>query len=495
MIKIVLSSKSLGTDINFSFFPKFSRIWVVQEIILPPRATVLYGQITTPLTVLFEAALNLQRHQDSCCSKLVEELGFAPQEAKSLIAFTDKILESRSMTSQWRRKDRTSLLSLLRLLRTRAATDDRDKIYALLSLVTDWANRAPIVPDYSASVEKLYTKVAVEMIKGTGSLSVSLSKLSSPSQRLGQKGDLTKIAIFNQTSASILAPSKIQWPLPTWVPDWRASTIPLGAHGSDWSAYDTQFDASAGQPAQVKFIDSASATWMVNPRVLVVAAIPVGTIGSSMPLPAAATGSLKTHMPGLEAIVNAGYTSKARYDGKEAIYDAFWRTLCADVVFSDDSDTPARGSRSIIRRAKADDRKTFEEWRSWVQQAGADAADPTRAAMTESAQMQGTEPVSSEVAGLNRAIRLATVGRQFFLTTNGYMGIAPSVTPDKSDAVYVLAGGGMPFILRKAGNVDLGDGGSEMFCHAMVSPCYVHGIMDGELVGKEGSEWKQEYLI
>ena len=68
--------------------------------------------------------------------------------------------------------------------------------------------------------------------------------------------------------------------------------------------------------------------------------------------------------------------------------------------------------------------------------------------------------------------RVATWGHSFFITTKGYMGLG-SQAMKAGDVVVVLAGGEVPFVLRRAG---------ELF--QLVGECYVHGIMNGEAVHK-----------
>lgn len=64
-----------------------------------------------------------------------------------------------------------------------------------------------------------------------------------------------------------------------------------------------------------------------------------------------------------------------------------------------------------------------------------------------------------------------TTRKRMFKTETGYMGIAHR-SVEIGDKVYVLMGGEMPFVLRPFGGIYFGFGGE----------CYVHGIMDGEML-------------
>ncbi|KAK0639771.1 hypothetical protein B0T16DRAFT_395437 [Cercophora newfieldiana] len=48
--------------------PWWSRIWTVQECLLPPRATLLYGPVSMPWWMFPMAAKNFERHRNTCCA-------------------------------------------------------------------------------------------------------------------------------------------------------------------------------------------------------------------------------------------------------------------------------------------------------------------------------------------------------------------------------------------------------------------------------------------
>ena len=69
-----------------------------------------------------------------------------------------------------------------------------------------------------------------------------------------------------------------------------------------------------------------------------------------------------------------------------------------------------------------------------------------------------------------KAIKLACMGRRFFTTTKGFMGLAPDIA-EVGDKVCLIAGCCTPFIIRPEGPN-----------YALVGESYVHGVMDGELM-------------
>jgi hypothetical protein len=67
---------------------------------------------------------------------------------------------------------------------------------------------------------------------------------------------------------------------------------------------------------------------------------------------------------------------------------------------------------------------------------------------------------------MNRACK----GRSLFVTEKGFVGLGPA-TNQKGDAVAVLLGGSVPFVLRQ-----------EHSWFTLVGECYVHSLMNGEVV-------------
>jgi hypothetical protein len=66
-------------------------------------------------------------------------------------------------------------------------------------------------------------------------------------------------------------------------------------------------------------------------------------------------------------------------------------------------------------------------------------------------------------------------GRRFCVTEKGYIGLVPPHT-ELGDKVCVIFGASTPFVLRDAGEGK----------HALVGECYMHAMMDGEVVPESG---------
>ena len=71
-------------------------------------------------------------------------------------------------------------------------------------------------------------------------------------------------------------------------------------------------------------------------------------------------------------------------------------------------------------------------------------------------------------------------GKAFYMTKNGYFGFTEDLCQEGDD-VYVFCGGEVPFIVRA-----IGDG-----YFAFHGETYVHGLMDGEVMGWENQQIEQ----
>ncbi|KAJ8131843.1 hypothetical protein O1611_g1783 [Lasiodiplodia mahajangana] len=163
--------------------PWWQRIWVVQEVVIPQKVTIRYGNVTAPWEMFVQAAETARSQGD--------QLGIEPEYMKVLSVFTRQVLDIENLRKKWDIEKGTDLLSLLQRFSDRKATDERDKIYALLGIAKD---EALLIPDYSIDICTLYENAALALIRNCG----NLSPIS---------GDLKRKNSRN---------------LPSWVTDWSA---------------------------------------------------------------------------------------------------------------------------------------------------------------------------------------------------------------------------------------------------------------------------------
>lgn len=146
-----------------------SRAWVVQEVVVAQSATIRYGKLSAPWKFFSQAASQyekgrLEAHADSVYPYVKEQ---------SLARFSRKILEIDTTRNDWNLAEPVGLLPLLRKFRSRSASDERDKVFALLGLVRFWRiNEMKILLDYHLKGTEVSFATTNSLLASVGSLSV-----------------------------------------------------------------------------------------------------------------------------------------------------------------------------------------------------------------------------------------------------------------------------------------------------------------------------------
>ncbi|KAF1815657.1 hypothetical protein P152DRAFT_390922, partial [Eremomyces bilateralis CBS 781.70] len=149
----------------------WNRVWIIQEVVVPERVMVFYGGAIAPWDMLVSAA-KAWLPDDSRNS----DPPSIPREYSLVLDyFAKQILGIEKMRRQWRFTNQTTLLRLLRQFSDREASDDRDKVYALLGLVTQslsLPNGHILLPDYSLDIKSVFINASLSIVRTTRSLSV-----------------------------------------------------------------------------------------------------------------------------------------------------------------------------------------------------------------------------------------------------------------------------------------------------------------------------------
>ena len=144
--------------------PWFSRTWVVQEVCLSKKASLLCSWGTVSWQTFVKAFRNWNYHRTKCCSSFAETFD------EELTAACHRVycaVESLDYTTNNLRNEQ-HLLELMLTYQHLAVRDDRDKIFAFQGLHTAKGELPP--PDYSKRKEEVYTKMAVWMLEDARSL-------------------------------------------------------------------------------------------------------------------------------------------------------------------------------------------------------------------------------------------------------------------------------------------------------------------------------------
>ena len=154
--------------------PWFSRVWIIQEIILPKSAIILWGAGSILWQDLCTAVSYISARN------FVPVTGSDPTLPMTLIRIGSRY---------WHGGD-LSLRELLQICRHSLATNPLDQVYALLGLASD-KDTVGIYPDYRLSPEAIFQQIACVYLKNSLDM-------------LGSVGD----------------PRWKKLKLPSWVPDW-----------------------------------------------------------------------------------------------------------------------------------------------------------------------------------------------------------------------------------------------------------------------------------
>ncbi|KAK2728188.1 het domain-containing protein [Colletotrichum kahawae] len=434
-----------------SGLPWFTRVWVIQEIGTKAPATLFWGDARVEWDFLC-----------SVCQALTDyhHLRMHVDIQTPKIKYMYRRFIEPDRTS--RHANRFSFIYELHRARHLQASDPRDRVYALLGhyAIRNSSNEElrALKPDYNKALEEVYIDVATRNLVGNSTL---LTLASVEHNVLPSKQVATKISSMDYSSIS---PNK----LPSWVPDWRVyQTYML-------SEPTSPHRASGALPASLR-VDSLSKTVCLK-GVLVDA-----VVACSQPL-----GPREFHVDSYE-----GFTS----------IEQIWREVCGQSDF----DVAARyltlcGHSSPGEGESGHDRdeQEIEEgsavfaylqtlsnacvavaWqdgqpydsvpaRKWLAH-GAKYLSHVVQSCGVSRKLQGLAE-GGDMAKWARAANNATRNRAFARTRYGYYVLGPKMM-EPGDLVCVLYGGKMPFCPQPWGSKYL-----------LVGECYVHGIMNGEMI-------------
>lgn len=271
--------------------PWWNRIWVIQELVLAPRATIFIGHLQAPWEMLARAAKNCELHQMDCCRSII---GFLPRKEVDILGqFSRTVLDFDEVRHRWDRGSQTNLLQLLWQFRSRESMNHADKVYALLGLANTWGRRQPMLPDYKLTVHQVYREVVREVIGSTNSLAILMGNLDKHDD------------------------------LPTWVPDWRIPVDPLELQRLQ--RVDL-YDACRGSSPSYRLLGDdvlELAGWRIDT---------ISAVSDLMMRP----GEIQSisifqkwyHLAELDAHPQRTYVNGGTWA------DAYWRTLCGDTVFN-----------------------------------------------------------------------------------------------------------------------------------------------------------------
>ena len=366
--------------------PWFMRAWVVQEVVVAPRALVTCGTLTIPWKIISRVVSTFIRRG------LLPQLGrdvFSNYEGLYRADFISRAQASIGCGG-------ISLLDLLISNRMCLSSDPRDKVFAIVGLAND-CKMAGILPDYRFKTAKIYQNVAVYLAKPS-SMSVVLSLAGDTSS--------SRTPLFEE--------------LPSWVPDWsqREAKQPLlmPFHAGGCMAEKFVIDETRGiLNIHGKIIDSVAE--IAKQR---------HWSGSSL----RDHRDIHKHNSDELAKYEELLSRLKSYPTGETVEDAFWRTLILNHKI-DGSVAPQEF------------KKSYEAFRAAIKDQQYCATRPSGDMQVER-ETYNRQLMAFDFAETMHRWQCHT---HLFVTENGFLGQVPR-TAQIGDIICVFLGGHVPFVLR-----------------------------------------------
>jgi hypothetical protein len=189
----------------------WSRVWTLQEFVLPAEAKFYCGEHSISRGKFKSAMYNIH-----LCSTgtgdYVNDL--IPRHA------FDAAFNRRRIHQWYLRSSGMSLVAIMAYLGNQSATDARDMLYSVLGLITDRDRRLVGNAEYESSVQHIFSKLVRSFWREYQSLDI-----------------ICFSHLFNPHSGNLHVQQGGDGAVPSWVPDWRArvefsSPVPLMASQS-----------------------------------------------------------------------------------------------------------------------------------------------------------------------------------------------------------------------------------------------------------------------
>ena len=417
--------------------PWFSRLWVIQEMVLSAETILACGNETArwdELTIVLEILLTRGLSEYLCIVPVGSGTVNLPRGLGGLSVM--------NYISACRTAGQALPLQRLVLYgRSFDATNPRDLIFGLLGVAPE-VDDGTMQPDYQQSTQEIFLRWTRFLMTRDG------------------KATLLHGAGLGQT--------RFLKNIPSWVPDLTVRSETVDPHvtifGQD--AESVGFTAAGAS----KFIlRSHKSNSCITLQGIIIDKI----ANSARPRPLVTYHKdIKVQRPDrlqkqswLDETLSLA-TALSPYLTAECIQDVYWRTLIAN-MFSDFTSPPLGFFDSFATYLEHERLYLFCENQEEVNK-------------EFSKKMTADDVVKYRLFEES----LVRVGRErvLFATTNGYAGLGPHGLK-KGDRICLILGAATPFIIREkelaeeTGNEDMADGDG---IFVLVGECYIHGLMGGE---------------
>ncbi|KAF4634543.1 hypothetical protein G7Y89_g3566 [Cudoniella acicularis] len=410
--------------------PWWTRLWTIQEAVLPPKVHVLYGPFRTPWETFIRYYENSDYHYLSCCVQAFDAL---PQQLAGELA-THKYQVtyiSRGRKLSLRGLQPPFFREIVHAGSLNLASDPRDRVLGLLGLANPEIYGS-FFPDYTLTPEKIYESAFRTMIhEYRGNPECFLGSWFGSGSSVSQKST-DNLQTGGQVSN-----------LPSWVPNFATSIDRrrCKAERNRLQLYKL-FYVSRDTKSKLSFGDNST---------LHMSGQLVTTVGLVHDLPQNWRSTRDLIQQCLKSIESIKATLGCSGDLK-----AILRVILGELFY-----------------------KLTTTWTDIV-----DIVEDE--AFSFEALLQAGD--STQIRNFSECIVTAVCGQSFFVTGDGtklMMGLCPLHT-QAGDEVWIFYGGNVPFVLRPL----TGENKEEGF-YRFVGDCYLQDIMYGEAFD-DNRDWSEE---
>ncbi|KAK1763393.1 hypothetical protein QBC33DRAFT_550033 [Phialemonium atrogriseum] len=452
LAKIFSSRESWVSVANVFQRTYFTRVWIIQEVVLAKVVKALCGSEEIEWSAITAAShfFSTTAWRDYLFTLYTEsvEPQLGPRERMDIIRFryqAPTILRSTTWECEKRKElpyqnekrhqwAKILLYTLIRSLNFKA-TDPRDKIYALLGLVHDYARDKPgLLPAYELEETRSPAKAFI----------------SAAIQILEDSDDLLLLSCVEGESFQREATGR----LPSWVPDWTSEES-TGLRVTGYERY-----SASGSLKQRPTIDRQALTLGMNgirlDHVTMVGESKQEVLqGKPFPNWLLILESLET------------WYGRARSEHR---LDVFWRTLIVNTADYPPKLVPKTTSLG------ASFAKWFQEMRRVHDSSDPESEWEGLANRLSEVMDKMWEPQARGAAKLSDFTTPFSLSHhlRIFRTSEGYLGLG-SECVQPGDWVWIVPASRVPLILRASHEVR-----SREHRHRLVGGSYLHGFMEGE---------------
>ena len=428
--------------------PWFTRMWILQELGVASSATVVCGN----QSISWQYVSDTINYMQNTGSWLVV---FGSSGYTSSILAYGRLASLQSIRNEISENGTVCSLNALCTSMYFDATDPRDKVYALTGLCV--CNGHFIRPDYSKDLLDVYRETALAFLFPQDAIVNADSSLK-----------------FHEhpTMQCLNAAERTENPyaLPSWVPDWKART-----YSSFWErSSENGYNAAGTSKTKIALTDDpnkislAAKIGDVVHLVSSIAPAPGYTAPPSDKSPPEVWERFLFHRVPQSCWINETSFMAAncqRYEDSASRDAAFRSTLIGNTA-----NYCATSTSGQTVETNPDHAFYYWHFRQFLLKlcpnGVVNGAGILQLCLNLAQHMEAHQVFEGAYMAVSQ-------GRRFFTTLGGYMGIGPpGMRP--GDSICVFLGGNVPWVVRQEG-----------YEYMLVGECYVHGIMDGEIMQTE----------